>query len=70
MNDRLVELETKFSFQEDTIQELNEVIIRQQRQIDELTLRLNRLGEQMEDLQASASGSQSFSLQDEKPPHY
>lgn len=70
MNDRLVELETKFSFQEDTIQELNEVIIRQQRQIDELTLRLNRLGEQMLDLQASASGGQSFSLQDEKPPHY
>ena len=35
-DDRLVEVETKLAYQEDTIQQLNEVICRQQDQIDAL----------------------------------
>ncbi len=70
MDERIVELETKFSFQEDTIQELNDVIIRQQRQIDELSLRLNRLSEQFAELAAQRDGTQALAPADEKPPHY
>lgn len=70
MNDRIIELESKFSFQEDTIAELNEVIIRQQRQLDDMALQMTRLAEQLEDLMAQRPGSQEASQIDEKPPHY
>ena len=70
MQDRIIELETKFSFQEDALLELNEVIIRQQRQIDDLVLRLERVTEQMADILAQRSGAQPGSYADEKPPHY
>jgi len=70
MQDRIIELESKFSFQEDTIQELNEVIIRQQRQIDELTRKLAQLGEQLADVIAQRSEGQVTNPADEKPPHY
>ena len=34
--DRIIELETKLSYQEDTITQLNDVVCRQQNQIDEI----------------------------------
>ena len=37
MNERLTELEVRVAFQEKTIQDLNEVVTDQQRQIDRLT---------------------------------
>jgi len=41
--DRLTELETRLAFQDQTIEELHEVIYRQQGQLDELTRELTRL---------------------------
>ena len=38
--DRIIELETKLSYQEDTITQLNDVVCRQQNQIDEI----NKIG--------------------------
>ncbi len=68
MNERrLEELETKIAYQEDTIQQLNEVLGRQQKQIDQLEIScqflINRLRESDE---ISAPGNEV----DERPPHY
>jgi SlyX protein len=63
---RLTELEIKASYTEDTLDRLNEVVVRQQRQIDLLLRELADLK-----LQApGADGSAPRSLRDELPPHY
>lgn len=63
---RLDELEIKASFMEDTLDRLNEVIVRQQQQIELLTRELLALREQ----QAGAGVAAPRSLRDELPPHY
>ena len=67
LNDtRLTELEIKASFTEDLLDQLNQVIVRQQQQIDGLVRELANLKQQ-----ASDAGSGGFrSLRDELPPHY
>jgi SlyX protein len=40
MNERLTELEVRVAFQDQTIQDLNEVVTRQQREIDRLVKEL------------------------------
>lgn len=70
MQDKIIDLETKFSFQEDLLQELNEIVIRQQRQIDELGRQLGALKQQFEELEAGKSGSHNLVADNEKPPHY
>ena len=63
---RLTELEIKASFSEDTLDRLNEVVVRQQAQIDALLRQLAVLREQWP---AEAPGTPR-SLRDELPPHY
>jgi predicted TPR repeat methyltransferase/uncharacterized coiled-coil protein SlyX len=63
---RLVELEIKASYAEDTLDQLNQVIVRQQQQIDALGRELARWREQA----AAANPETSRSLRDELPPHY
>ena len=67
LNDtRLTELEIKASFTEDLLDQLNQVIVRQQQQIDGLIRELAQLKQQAND-----AGSGGFrSLRDELPPHY
>ncbi len=63
---RLTELEIKASFTEDLVEQLNQVVIRQQQQIDLLVRELTDLKQQQRD-----SGAGEFrSLRDERPPHY
>jgi predicted TPR repeat methyltransferase/uncharacterized coiled-coil protein SlyX len=63
---RLVELEIKASFVEDTLDQLNQVIVRQQQHIDALGRELARWREQA----TSANPDAARSLRDELPPHY
>jgi SlyX protein len=63
---RLTELEIKASFTEDLVDRLNEVIVRQQGEIDRLRREVAALQQQ---LPASDSGAPR-SLRDELPPHY
>jgi SlyX protein len=63
---RLMELEIKASFTEDMVEQLNQVIIRQQTQIDALIFEVQRLREQQRD---SGLG-QASAPRDELPPHY
>lgn len=67
LEQRITDLEIKASFTEDAVDQLNAVIVRQQRQIDALLAELAGLRQQMpEDGTAPAFRS----LRDELPPHY
>ncbi|MDN3920181.1 SlyX family protein [Roseateles violae] len=63
---RLTELEIKASFTEDLVEQLNQVIVRQQDQIDLLLRELLELRRQQ-----PAEGQPVLrSLREELPPHY
>ena len=65
-NYRLTELEIKASSNEDMLDQLNQVVIGQQRQIDALVSEVGRLRQQIPE-----TGSGGFSRAgDELPPHY
>ncbi len=66
--DRLVEIETKLAFLEDATQTLNDVVIRQQQQIDQLEAALRLLIDRFRQWQENADAS--LKPKDEKPPHY
>jgi SlyX protein len=64
--ERLNELEIKASFTEDLIDKLDQVVIRQQTQINALISEVLHLRQQASDPQAAAQRN----LRDELPPHY
>lgn len=67
MEKRLQELESRFAFQEHSIQELNDVIIRQQEQIDLLIREVRDLKHSMQEIgQAQMPGPGT----EPPPPHY
>lgn len=63
---RLIDLETRIAFQEDAIQDLSDVLYRQQQQLDRLEQMCTLILQRMQDLPA-AGGSNGG---DERPPHY
>lgn len=63
---RLTELEIKASFSEDLLEQLNQVIIRQQQQIDALLREVTQLRQQMPE--PSPAGFSRAG--DDLPPHY
>jgi SlyX protein len=64
---RLIDLEIKSSFTEDLVDQLNQIIIRQQQQLDALAREVGQLRQQS----GADSGMPAFrSLRDELPPHY
>lgn len=64
---RLTELEIRFSHQDRYLQELNDIVVSQQKTID-------RLEKEILDLKRSANQEAGVSnqrtLKDDKPPHY
>jgi len=68
MDKRITELEIKVAYQEDTIQQLDSVICRQQDQIDALKKQFKRLTESAQDFSEGSKDNQS--LFDDIPPHY
>jgi SlyX protein len=62
---RLTEIEIKLSFTEDALEQLNQVVVRQQGQIDALIRELTALRQQ-----APGDAPAPRSLFDELPPHY
>lgn len=65
---KLVDLEIKASFTEDLVDQLNQVVTRQQQQIDALIAEIVRLRE-LRHLQPGGLHP-SGPAHDEKPPHY
>lgn len=71
MSDELVnrmdELETRLAFQDDTIQALNDVVSRQELELERLQRALELLARRQADLAASMPGETE---DDQPPPHY
>jgi SlyX protein len=63
---RFIELEIKMAYQEDLLQDLNQIVVRQQGQIDRLEAICAMLLDRMQVLQALADAESV----DQPPPHY
>jgi len=67
LKERMIDLEMRFMQQEATIQELNDVIYRQQQEIDKLRIDLERLKDQVK---AGATSIIRDPSEETPPPHY
>ncbi|PCH62824.1 MAG: SlyX protein [Gammaproteobacteria bacterium] len=65
--DRFINIETRIAYQEDTIQQLNDVVTKQQKQIDRLEDLSRLLTERYQNLNTTETNG---NITDEKPPHY
>ena len=66
VEERLNELEIKASFTEDLVEQLNQIIIRQQQDLDALARQIGQLREQLPE----PGTGQPRGARDELPPHY
>jgi SlyX protein len=64
----LIELQTRITYQEDTIQQLNDVITRQDAAILQLQQQMRILAKRVEEVSFIQEGGES--IPDERPPHY
>jgi len=64
---RLIAIEEKIEFQNKLLQELNDVIYRQQKDIDKLETTCQAL---IDRIKALSDVNVSGPLEDERPPHY
>ncbi len=66
LEQRVVDLETRLAFQDDTIAVLNDVVVEQQRVIERMQLQIMELARRQEE------GANRFSLAEGEalPPHY
>ncbi|HFE37653.1 MAG TPA: SlyX family protein [Gammaproteobacteria bacterium] len=67
MEERIITLETKIAFQEHLLEELNQIVTRQQEEISVLTLGLKKLNEQIKQM---APANLATIEQETPPPHY
>ncbi len=65
---RLVEIETKIAYHEQTIKDLNEVVYEQQQEIDRLGSICDALVKRIKEFSALTPGIDAPA--NEKPPHY
>jgi SlyX protein len=65
LSDRIDALEARLTFQDDTIEVLNQTITAQWRTIDALTRQLAQLNERLKEAETRAPGASH-----EPPPHY
>lgn len=65
LEDRIVELESRLAFQDDTIQALNDALVEQQKLIERLQLHMQALAKRQEEV-SPFSGAQ----EEAPPPHY
>jgi SlyX protein len=66
IEERLINIETKISFQEDLVDELNKTIFQQQQKLERLEAICESLAEHIRALEAGSEGSPAH----ERPPHY
>ncbi|MGV7215549.1 SlyX family protein [Bradyrhizobium sp. UFLA05-112] len=65
LSDRIDTLEARLAYQDDTIEQLNQTITAQWKQIDALTRQMAALNERLLEAEANAPGPAN-----ERPPHY
>ena len=72
-DERVTELEIRSAYQEQTIMQLNDALVRQQRQIDALLARMKWLEERLGQQQPTgddAALAAPYTAAEERPPHY
>ncbi len=67
---RIEHLESQLTFQEDTIESLNQLVTQQNRELTEIHARLRWLGRKVSQLQNGDNGPESDPSQEPPPPHY
>ena len=67
MEQRLIDIETKLAFAEQTIEDLSSELYRHQKKIDQLEMAFKQLRPYLEKLSAHSG---PVKLEDEIPPHY
>jgi len=67
MENRIIELETRISFQEGTLQELNDIVTNQQTLLHQLTDEIIKLKGQIQNITASNLADET---EETPPPHY
>lgn len=67
LEERIIELETRLSFQDRLLQELNDVVTGQQKQMDALEKDMRRIREY---LKTATPGDAAPPAEDVPPPHY
>ncbi|AHY42228.1 hypothetical protein CXK93_06785 [Stutzerimonas decontaminans] len=65
LESRVMDLETRLAFQDDTIQALNDVLVEQRRVVERLQFQLQALATRQEEMQGATGNDE-----DEAPPHY
>ena len=65
LSDRIDALESRLTYQDETIEQLNQTITAQWKQIDALTRQLTALSERLQEAEANAPATAN-----ERPPHY
>lgn len=65
LSERIDTLEARLTYQDETIEQLNQTITAQWKQIDVLTRQIAKLNERIQEAEASAPGPPN-----ERPPHY
>jgi len=68
IENKLIEIETKLAFQEQTIEQLNDVIVQQQKYIDVLQRQFKHLNTKVQE--ESHNWQQNSRPNDEVPPHW
>jgi len=66
LESRIMELESRLAFQDDTIQALNDELVEQSKRIERMQLQLTVLARRQEEL----SGQASIAEDQAPPPHY
>lgn len=66
-DEQIQQLEIKVAFQEDMIEQLNQALVSQQKQIDELTFKTKHLVDKVKQMNVSNIASES---EEAPPPHY
>lgn len=66
LEERVMDLESRLAFQDDTIQTLNDVLIKQQRSLERMQLQMAALIKRQEEM----GGQFEAFEEDAPPPHY
>jgi SlyX protein len=70
LTDELIELQTRVTFQEDTLQQLNTIVTQQDQEIRQLHLQLQMLAKRFDDSLFQQEQQGGSKVVDERPPHY
>lgn len=67
VDEQIEQLQMKVSFQEDTIESLNQALIQQQKQLDDLEFKFKKLAAKVSTIEPSNMATEK---EEAPPPHY